>query len=223
MLLGLHLPNQGNCGYDFSYRHVQDRILELLKKIERHKSFFDFQYAVFHPPQEQMAERSYPLFIKNLKQMPFPIILENVRELTISQFESFYKELKGDLQDQLQGICVDIPHAFLEGQNWEDYFHLFGHEVKVIHLSDCKGSVDSHLPFGMGGDLCLEDILRRLQNLDFKGFMNFEILPPSLATIHQLFKNYLTVRKTLKIEEKQLSNSFQWIYLISRLMGVFNN
>lgn len=223
MMLGIHLPNHGNCGYDFSSRHARERILEFLRNMKRYRTRFDFQYAVFHPPQEEIAERSYAFFIQNLKRIPYPLVLENVQEMNLSEFLLFYQKLKRELKERLWGICVDIPHSSLAGQNWEDYFKIFGGKVKVIHLSDCKNHVDSHLPFERGGDLDLVKILRRLKQLHFRGFINLEILPPSLADIQFLFENFLTVRKTLESENVSTDYSFRWIYLFFRLVGLFNN
>ncbi len=187
MKLGLHLPNAGNRGYDFSSQKHSAIIRDDLLRIGRYRNLFCFQYAVFHPPEMGGPVGADGFFIQNLLQVGVPLVLENTRGYTPESFIDFFKRLKKDLGDRLWGICLDIPHAYLTNQRWETYFRRLRPYIRVIHLSDCKDGDDKHLPFGIGGDLALKSILTFLKDKRYDGFLNFEILPPSLLGALHLF------------------------------------
>jgi len=187
MKLGLHLPNAGNRGYDFSSQKHAAIIRDDLLRIGHHRCLFRFQYAVFHPPEMGTLDSTKEFFIQNLRQVGVPLVLENIRGYTPETLMDFYKWLKNDLGDRLWGICLDIPHAHLTDRRWKDYFYMLRAYVRVIHLSNCKDGDDKHLPFVVEGDLALEPILTLLKREKYDGFLNFEILPPSIPDAIRLF------------------------------------
>jgi sugar phosphate isomerase/epimerase len=161
---------------------------------------FRFRYAVFHPPEKNMTGDTLDFLLHNLRQIPIPLVVENLRSWQKDRFGEFYKRLKDDLGQQLTGICLDIPHAVLSGMDWTDFYRTFRDDVKVIHLSDTDGREDSHMPFGMGGILQLDMILSQLSDFGFNGFFNFEIKPPTLGDLQPLFESYKLAVTILKNE-----------------------
>jgi sugar phosphate isomerase/epimerase len=195
MSLGLHLPNFGNCGYDFSSLGSKERIETVLSQIELIGKRFDFRYAVFHPPEADSSGKSFDFYIENLLRVGIPLVLENVQGFTVERFVDFYRYANEKLQGRIQGVCLDIPHAYLTGEDWQGFYQTLSSEIKVVHLTDCRDDIDFHLPFGIGGDLCLEEILKTLQMEGFDGMLNFEMLPPSLGHLDAYFKTYLRARE----------------------------
>ena len=191
MKLGLHLPNVGNCGFDFSSLDQKKKVEHALNDIKKHGKAFDFRYVVFHPPESDSYTSSPTFYIENLEQVDAPLVLENIRSWPAERFIGLYQRLQKILGGRLAGLCLDIPHAHLSGENWVDFYRTFQSEIKVIHLSDCTGDEDLHLPFGMGGQLSLERILETLQHFGFDGILNFEINPPSIAHLDAVFSGYL--------------------------------
>ncbi len=189
MQLGLHLPNIGSCVYDFSLAGSQSEIEEDLKLIEKNRNRFHFSYAVFHPP-EGGPGTSFSSLMKNVEKTGIPLLLENVKPYSLQSFNSFYKKCLEVLDGRLAGICLDIPHAYLGGTDWRDWYAFFGSRIRVIHLSNCDEE-DRHLPFGLEGHLRLQEILQELKKFGFDGTLNFEIKPPSLASLGKVFDTYL--------------------------------
>lgn len=220
MKLGLHLPNWGNCGFDFSSSGQKEKVESLLHKIDQYRKIFNFRYAVFHPPEENLIHRSYEFYIRNIRQIHIPLVLENIRSLSLKQFLEFYKRIKKELGNRQIGICLDIPHAILSGEDWKEYYHLLNSAVKVIHLSDCDEE-DRHLPFGMGGTLDLDNILATLDKFGFDGILNFEIKPPSIRHLDVVFENYLQARKYFRPDGiRKIQQRKKLINLMGQAIGV---
>lgn len=203
MRLGLHLPNFGNCGYDFSSRKSRETIDAVLNQIQRYGNRFDFQYAVFHPPEADTSPETFAFYVQNLQRVKIPLVLENIRSYDINRFKAFYRRMQQELEPQLQGVCLDIPHAYITGEDWVDFYRTMEDHIKVIHLSDCIGTTDSHLPFGMDGHLHLEEILEKLRQLGFNGILNLEMQPPSLQDLNAYFQTYLRAKEYLQPDGMQ--------------------
>jgi sugar phosphate isomerase/epimerase len=188
MALGLHLPNAGNRGYDFSTTDRAESVQDDLVLIRRFAAALRFQYGVFHPP-ETGERKMTDFFVRNLYDTGMPLVLENIRGMDPAAFQSFFFSMKRLLKNRLWGICLDIPHAHLTTRDWISYYGLLRPFIRVVHLSDCRNGEDRHLPFGQGmdGELPLRSILRFLRRERFNGFLNFEILPPSLRAVAPFF------------------------------------
>jgi sugar phosphate isomerase/epimerase len=85
-------------------------------------------------------------------------------------------------------------------------------KINFIHLSDCRKGFDAHLPFGLAGDLPIDDILEILREQNFQGIINLELLPRNLKDIKPLIDSYLKV----------VRNFDRMKYLKSKLMLVLN-
>lgn len=182
MTLGLHLPNLGNMGYDFSSGDRTAVIEAHLRKLQKKPNF---DYAIIHPPQADASEAAFSTYCDRLRRVPLPLMLENLPTLPMTDFIAFHKRLSTALERPI-GVCLDIPHATLAKDDWQAYYRYFHDQIGVIHLSDLKPPEDSHLPFGMGGVLDLGAILKFLRDDGYSGTLNFEILPPGAAGIKAL-------------------------------------
>jgi len=200
MKLGLHLPNFGNYGYDFSSMRCRRKIETILHQIHLNREKFHFQYAVFHPPEEPSFYDLWDFYLTNLKQVGIPLLLENIPSYTFDSFLSLYQKLRAALAEKLYGICLDIPHAFLSEGDWKRFYTALKYDIRVIHLSDCTEKKDLHLPFGLEGILPFEEILKTLGETGFNGILNFEIKPVSLSNMNTYFNTFLQATKILKPE-----------------------
>ena len=201
---GFHLPNCGDFGYDFSSIDYSDEIDKLIALINEHRHNLNIQYCLTHPPEcsSVMSDndtRNSFLF-ENLKKIKAPIIIENVVSLNQKQFAEFYSLAKAALGRQLIGQCYDAPHYFVRGEDPLLVLDSFDGTIKSVHLSDCKKDKDAHLPFGLGGELPIDEILYTLKRKNYSGIINLELLPRSLSDLEALINSYL---KVLKIFDKK--------------------
>ena len=194
MKLGLHLPNVGNSGFDLASIEQQDRVEEMLATIQRYGPGLPLEYAVFHPPEKDRSEAVLNFLVQNLKRVPLPLIVENIRSITLADFVSLYGDLKERLSGQLEGICFDVAHAVLAGEDWKKWFSRLVEDIRVVHLSDCIPPEDTHMPFGMGGILSLEEIFRLFKSEGYEGVINFEVLPPSAGELGRIFEDHLQAK-----------------------------
>lgn len=176
--LGLHLPYMGKYGYDLGYPPGKEQIQTLLQTIQNNKHRLKFNYAVFHPPEADSKDVSFDFLYENLKQLEMPLLLENSLGYSFESFVNVAEKIEDKMGAFLAGYCVDIPHAFLGQESWQQFMTHFNDRVKVVHLSDCDGVRDSHLPFPFAGGLDLKKIIEELIVLKFNGILNFELKPP---------------------------------------------
>lgn len=202
MPTGLHLPLIGQDGYDFSCPAFQERIDALVEAVNSHHRHLHLHYVLAHPPEPAEAEKpietSEELLLENLSRLDLPIVIENVPSWDSESFRRFYHAAKGRLGEQLWGMCFDAPHAFLQGIDPAEEFKRCSAEVRVIHLSDCGASEDSHLPFGCGGVLPIDGFLDAVREQRFDGFLVLEIQPASIRELRPLVQSYLQVQRRLQ-------------------------
>ena len=198
---GFHLPNRHDAGFDFSCQEREAEINRLIHLINRHHQELHVQYCLSHPPEGNRSGRSeaevIAYLLNNLKLLEPPIILENVQSWEQSKFEQFYLQAKDFLGEKLIGQCFDAPHYFLQGEDPVEYLINTNGTIQFIHLSDCRSGYDAHLPFGLSGELPIDDILRTLKQQDFKGIINLELLPRKITDVKPLIHSYLKVVRNL--------------------------
>lgn len=192
--MGLHLPNFGNKGYDFSSVSSKARSEKVIRNLHETLRVVDFQYALFHPPETDESDRDTDLLFELLRQIPVPLVVENLKSCSGQAFVSFVDTCRDKLGDRLAGICFDVPHALLAGEDWKDFYTSLADQVRVVHLSNCRLPEDNHYPFGMPGDLDLADVISFLKSRNFNGVLNFEIKPPSPRHINHMFHTLHTTR-----------------------------
>lgn len=196
MSLGLHLPNAGLDGYDFSSNSHTLEIQAVIDQVHRLSKEISFQYVVCHPPESPEKNRSLDLYFEFLCKLNLPLVLENIQTCAGQNFIEFHAQCRQELKDLLFGVCLDIPHAKLSGDDWQALFQHFGLQIRVIHLSDTAGDEDRHAPFRADGTLPLESILDYLLEQNYQGILNFEILPEGLQDVRHMFLN---IRKAQRV------------------------
>lgn len=211
---GFHLPNQHDAGFDFSFHEREIEIERLIRLINQHHHQLNVKYCLSHPPENKSSsftEKDMIRFLlENLKKLEPPIILENIQNWNQQKFEDFYHQAKELLGEKLIGQCFDAAHYFLQGEDPVAYLQETDGRIQFIHLSDCRTGYDAHLPFGLNGELPIDDILLILKKQNYRGIINLELLPRKLADIKPLVNSYLKVvrnfdrRKYLKTKFKLL-------------------
>lgn len=196
--LGLHLPNVGNRGYDLSSVQYQSLNEKLVERIKTGSRAIPFEYALFHPPETEAKDQDPDLLIELLHHIPIPLVVENLKSCSGEGFLSFLEFCRSELGEKLAGICLDIPHAHLAGENWKTLFDRLAEDVRVIHLSNCRFPEDSHYPFGLPGDLNLVDIFVFLNSRNFRGILNFEVKPPTFWHIKDMLWTLQESRRLLR-------------------------
>jgi len=194
---GLHLPNLHDAEFDFSFQEREPDVQKLIKLINQHHRELNIKYCLSHPPENRRSPLSEDHLIEylldNLNKLEVPIVLENIQGWNTARFEYFYDRAKQVLGEKLIGQCFDAPHYFLQDQDPVEYLKQHNGKINFIHLSDCRNGFDAHLPFGLNGDLPVDEILAILKEQNFQGIINLELLPRNLGDIKKLINSYLKV------------------------------
>lgn len=211
---GFHLPNLHDAEFDFSFREREAEIEHLIQLINRHHKDLNVNYCLSHPPENRRSslteEQLISYLLDNLNKLEVPIILENIQSWDTVRFEKFYDHAKVILGEKLIGQCFDAPHYFLQGEDPVDYLRQRNGKINFIHLSDCRKGFDAHLPFGLNGDLPVDEILAVLKEQNFQGIINLELLPRNLNDIKPLIDSYLKVVRNFD-RTKYLKSKFMLV------------
>ena len=191
---GFHLPIVHETGWDISCTEHENEINDLIKKLNQYKEKLHIQHIICHPPEKNNVDisikTSKEFLLNNLKRLNIPVYLENTPHYNPEKFTQFYLEAKRKLGSRISGICYDAPHFFISGYDPVEQYQKMVKEIGCVHLSDCKKDKDVHLPFN-GGILPLHNILKKIRNSKFKGYVTLEILPHSLKDIDAYINSYL--------------------------------
>jgi sugar phosphate isomerase/epimerase len=218
---GFHLPNLHDAEFDFSFQEREVEIQKLTQLINRHHQELNINYCLSHPPENRRSPLSedqlVTYLLQNLNQLEVPIVLENIQSWDTVRFAKFYNRAKEVLGAKLVGQCFDAPHYFLQGQDPVEYLKQWDGKIQFIHLSDCRKGFDAHLPFGLNGDLPIDEILAILKEQNFHGIINLELMPRNLTDIKPLINSYLKVVYTFD-RVKFLKTKFKLILYAPPLM-----
>jgi len=194
---GFHLPNLYDAEFDFSFQERETEIQKLTRLINQHHRELNITYCLSHPPENRKSsltvDQLITYLLENLNQLNVPIILENIQSWDVTKFDRFYDRAKQVLGNKLIGQCFDAPHYFLQGEDPVEYLKQRDGKINFIHLSDCRRGYDAHLPFGLNGELPINDILAILKQQNFQGIINLELLPRKVTDIKPLINSYLKV------------------------------
>jgi sugar phosphate isomerase/epimerase len=194
---GFHLPNLHDAEFDFSFQEREAEIQKLIQQINQYHHELNINYCLSHPPENRRSSLSenqlIDYLLNNLNKLEVPIILENIQTWDSSKFENFYNKASNILGKKLIGQCFDAPHHFLQGEDPVEFLNQCNGKINFIHLSDCRKDFDAHLPFGLAGELPIDDILEILKAQNFQGIINLELLPRNLKDIKPLIDSYLKV------------------------------
>lgn len=121
------------------------------------------------------------------------IAIENLWEMNIApkrRYCSFAEELV-DLVDSLPfdnvGICWDFEHSAIMQQDQMQALALVGDRLKATHISDYYDKVHDHiLPYNGISDI--DDMLRSLAQLDYKGDFTYETHRHTMRVPDELIK-----------------------------------
>lgn len=197
---GFHLPNRHDAGYDFSCQDRAADIETLTRLINQYQKQLNIYYCLSHPPEFPTATRSEDeaigYLLDNLQKLEPPIVLENIQNWSQQKFERFFQQAQRVLGKKLIGQCFDAPHYFLQGENPVTFLQETNGQIQFIHLSDCRHGYDAHMPFGLSGELPIDEILITLKNQNFQGVINLELLPRKIGDIRPLVNSYLKVVRT---------------------------
>lgn len=197
---GYHLPLMGEDGFDFSCVDSTEQIDRAIDQLNKNWRQLHMSYCVTHPPEPELASgtvhSSDDFMLENLSRLEAPVLLENVAGWSERDFDKFYSMARARLGKKLWGMCFDPAHSFLRADDLFLRFHDIASEVRCIHLSDCTHSEDAHLPFGSGGVLPIDRILKFIRRHRWRGIINLEVMPQSLAQVQPVVKSYLRVLRT---------------------------
>lgn len=197
----LHLPLVHQDGWDFSCSGFQQQIDSTIEQIHRHREKLAIQHVIAHPPESESTaaavDSSFDLLLHNLQRIELPVCLENVPcsdpDLFLRQVDRAQKFL-GDLW---AGICFDAAHYMVSNVAPVREFIRLRDRIGCVHLSDCDPDEDQHLPFGVGGSLPVEQLLRTIGKSGFRGYITLEIKPRSMAQVDDLIRSYLLTLRAL--------------------------
>jgi sugar phosphate isomerase/epimerase len=51
-----------------------------------------------------------------------------------------------DVDPTYLGVTLDVGHAKVNGEDWQEFVERFGERIRVCHLHDNDGSADQHEP-----------------------------------------------------------------------------
>jgi len=219
MKTGFHLPNLHDFKFDFSCKKMDSKIQQLIRLINDNYQELNVKYCLAHPPEDDSGvdiDESISYLLDNLKKLEPPVIIENIQGWDEHRFRDFYDQAKLVLGDKLIGLCFDAPHHILSGRDPVDFINNSNGEIQCIHLSDCKDGFDAHMPFGSGGSVPVDEILKTIKKVDYNGFINLELLPRSQEDILLIIKSYLKVVKTFN-KKKYFTSLIRLLLFKSKL------
>lgn len=186
-------------GYDIPQGHlsfkgglVDDSVLERLKPELDMFAAAGIGKAVLHANggKELSDEERYDRWIHNLRKLSeyvegtgVTLCLENLN--TIPQCQSVH-QLKGIIRDaggKNLAICLDTGHLHLSNmqgnlqQSHREFILEAGDLLQALHIVDNNGLGDTHqMPFSARYGIDWKEVMQALQDVDYKGLFNLEIL-----------------------------------------------
>lgn len=210
--VGFHLPIICEQGWDLSVPAEEKRIDLLIRQLNQHWKKLNIKYFLTHPPEPEETkakiDTSEEYLFANLKRLPSHIFIENVPTWNAEQFEAFYDRAKQALGEQLSGICLDVPHHYVIGQDPIEHINRWNKRIKCVHLSDCIRGNDLHLPFGSGGELPIDEILQTLDDIGYNQYIDLELMPKTFNDLPYVIYSYLKVLKKFR-PAKYYSSKFR--------------
>ena len=200
MTSGYHLPLMSEDGFDFSCLDHEERIDQTINHLNQNWRRLNLSYCLSHPPEPELSpvplRSSVEFMLDNLARLEVPVLLENVQGWSEKDFDKFCAMARARLGQKVWGLCFDPAHSFLRAEDLFLRFHEIANDVRCIHLSDCTLAEDAHLPFGSGGVLPVDRLLRFIRAHRWRGIINLEMRPRSLEQLQPVVKSYLKVLRS---------------------------
>lgn len=127
--------------------------------------------------------KSIKELVKKLSPMGIKLALENEPD-KLSAVSEIYEVAKQFNKKEV-GICVDVAHSNITGDNICKEIERVIDRLLVLHISDNDGKDDQHLtPFK--GNIDFKEIIKTLSSLDYKGYIDLEIRDPFKGSVGNL-------------------------------------
>ena len=197
-----HLPIIEEDGWDFSCPAQQDKIDQTVAILQRFNQQLGLTHFIAHPPQcsgPAVDESGYKILFNAVAKLPLPVYFENVVTTTPEQFRDFLTLAKTHLGAHYGGMCYDAAHFYISGCDPVEQFQAFRDEIGAIHLSDCIGKADSHLPFSSGGELPIKKLLQVMRKSKYTGSITLEIRPSPGGNLVAYIESYLLMLRTFSL------------------------
>ncbi|HNW59382.1 MAG TPA: TIM barrel protein [bacterium] len=194
MRTAFHLPIIEEEGWDFSSSERQQQIEASIALLLQHHRALSLTHFIAHPPAAGASSGIPPArldtLFANLARLPRPLYFENIPELSPEAFRAFLKEAQERLGAKYAGMCFDAAHFQISGLDPVAQFLAFRDQIGAVHLSDCIGREDSHLPFDSGGDLPIRPLLRAMRRSGYRGSITLEIRPDPAGDLASYIRSY---------------------------------
>jgi sugar phosphate isomerase/epimerase len=201
MHTSFHLPIVDDDGWDFSCLNFSQEIDQTIGLLNQNRVALGLHHIVSHPSEAPFASSPMPSdeesMFAALSRLDTPIYFENIAKWSPDQFHAFYVRAKNRLGDRCAGMCYDAAHFSVSGYDPVEQFHNFHDIIGCVHLSDSRGTEDAHLPFGVGGDLPIADLINTMIEHKFTGPITLEIRPPSAGELGPYIRSYITLLRNL--------------------------
>ncbi len=190
-----HLPIVEDDGWDFSCTDYSQEIDETIAVLQRHHRALGLTHIVAHPPEAHLARPPLASSAETLfaaaARLPVPVYFENIAATSPEQFRAFLGQARKRLGAQCAGMCFDAAHFMISGHDPVEQFRSFRSEIGCVHLSDCIGDRDAHLPFNSGGDLPVSKLVRVMREQGFDGSITLEIRPDAGGDLIPFIESYM--------------------------------
>ena len=201
MRTAFHLPITDEDGWDLASTERQEKIERLIAILQSNHRRLGLTHFIAHPPESAPGSPAWLAGLETLfaaaARLPLPTCFENVITTSPEQIRAFLGEAKGRLGGRYAGMCFDAAHFMISGHDPVEQFLAFRDEIRSVHLSDCIGHEDSHLPFGCGGGLPVKKLLRAIRRSSYTGPITLEIRPQAGGDLYAFIESYMLLLRSL--------------------------
>lgn len=139
-------------------------------------SMLGAKYAVIHPVTN--PDHTKTLVDESISQLrPFQEYARKLNvTLAVENLPCTSPEEQIDIADTLGCVCCwDTGHANMRSEDQADAIRKVGNRIRVTHVHDNNGKDDEHYP-PYFGTICWERVMKAFKDIDYQGFLNFEVL-----------------------------------------------
>lgn len=149
------------------------------------------KYAVIHPVTN--LEHTKTLVEESIRQLrPFQEYAQRYNvTLAVENLPCTSPEEQIAIADALGCVCCwDTGHANMRNEDQADSIRKVGNRIKVTHVHDNNGRDDEHYP-PFFGTICWESVMKAFRDINYQGFLNFEVLIKVLPEpLHETYAAY---------------------------------
>ena len=225
MRTAFHLPLIHDDGWDLSCVDFAKEIKEFIIALNAAKSVLNIQHIIAHPPEPYLSDgpatTSTDFLFTNLSKIELPIYFENVSGMSPNDHVTLLHRAQTVLGRQVHGLCLDMPHLYIDGYDPLQIFLQQQPKIGCLHLSDCNAHQDLHLPFGGEGHLPIKKILETIRRAHFSGYITLEIKPQSLQDLRAFIQSYLLVLRYLNLKKYLITQIGYTLFfsIVKRMIG----